>query len=394
MNKHEWIKFEKGNLKDLTIFSTEEYVKNYSDGNTDIEMIDDISTIPLDDKVIFDVGAFIGLSSLLFSKLSGIKGKVIAFEPNEFNRDRIAKNFEKNQEFANKIKIYPYALSNENNQTKIIISSNIEGPSSTSRLYNAHAKIASENLPPGFMDATVETKKLDDFVSQTKIIPDIIKVDIEGAEHLMLLGSLDTLKKYHPILYIEIHSEFCAIKCYEILKSCNYDIEIIHEELDNRIMIKAVYSNKEKHDDDKKYFESKLAFESVNKKIKKINEKIDVIEESLKTFIFVEETMKKVENSLKKLEENSLEILKDKDNELNITKNQLEETMKKVENSLKKLEENSLEILKDKDNELNITKNQLEETKRELSSIYLSKSWNFIKPFRVMKNKLKRSGKI
>ena len=40
-----------------------------------------------------------------------------------------------------------------------------------------------------------------------------------GAEYDFLLGALETMKKYRPIFYIEIHSEFCAIRCFEILRS-------------------------------------------------------------------------------------------------------------------------------------------------------------------------------
>lgn len=86
----------------------------------------------------------------------------------------------------------------------------------------------------------MKTITLDDFVEEYKIVPSIMKVDIEGAEHLFLLGASNVLKKYNPIIYMETHSEFCAIRCYEILKNHNYSIEIINEEEDNRIMIKAV----------------------------------------------------------------------------------------------------------------------------------------------------------
>jgi hypothetical protein len=73
-----------------------------------------------------------------------------------------------------------------------------------------------------------------------------MKIDIEGAEHIMLAGAIKTITKYKPVIYIEIHSEYCAIVCYEIFSDLNYDISVIHEEEDNRLMIKASFNNKHK----------------------------------------------------------------------------------------------------------------------------------------------------
>jgi len=47
---------------------------------------------------------------------------------------------------------------------------------------------------------------LDEFVERTGIIPDVIKVDIEGAEVDFLRGGLRTLKKHKPSLFIETHN--------------------------------------------------------------------------------------------------------------------------------------------------------------------------------------------
>ncbi|MBP8689338.1 FkbM family methyltransferase, partial [Patescibacteria group bacterium] len=105
----------------------------------------------------------------------------------------------------------------------------------------SHSTLRDSELPSGFEEVVVEVKTLDTFVRESQEVPDIIKVDIEGAEYDFLLGALETIKKYRPIFYIEIHSEFCAIRCFEILRSEGYSVTIINEEPDNRIMIKAEY---------------------------------------------------------------------------------------------------------------------------------------------------------
>lgn len=240
------IKFEEGTLKGVSLLLTEEYKRiAYPSGNTDLQMINDISINSPSGKIIFDVGTFVGASSLIFSKLVGLKGKVLGFEPNPFNRNRSFINISNNPSLSKNIYIYPIAMGEDEGDREMLLSSEIDsGYSSTSRLKGSHSKLHDSELPEGFEKILVKVKTLDAFVKENKIIPDIIKVDIEGAEHNFLLGGLETLRKYKPVLYIEIHSEYCAIRCFEILRSVGYSVTIINEEADNRIMIKAEYMDK------------------------------------------------------------------------------------------------------------------------------------------------------
>jgi len=241
----EWVLFKEGVLEGISLFLAEEYKKSvYPKGNTDIQMMKDISNMKSTGKTIFDVGTFIGASALVFSKFVGEKGRVIGFEPNSFNRNRCFLNFSHNPSLAENIFIYPYALGKDNIDEKMVLSSEIDmGYSSTSRLKGSHSTLQDSKLPSGFEEVVVEVKTLDTFVKESEEIPEIIKVDIEGAEYDFLLGALETLRKYKPIFYIEIHSEYCAIRCFEILKSEGYSVTIINEEPDNRIMIKAECNN-------------------------------------------------------------------------------------------------------------------------------------------------------
>jgi hypothetical protein len=118
------------------------------------------------------------------------------------------------------------------------------GHSSTSRLEGSHSTIHGSDLPDGFEDVEVEVKTLDTFVAETNILPDILKVDIEGAEYDFLLGAAETIKKVHPIFYMELHSQYCAAKCAEFLVLEGYLIKVLHEEEDSRVMILAEYTNK------------------------------------------------------------------------------------------------------------------------------------------------------
>lgn len=245
INDKHWIHFKSGNLSDLYLYTTDNYSENYQDGNADKEMMVSISDKNATGKVIFDVGAFIGADSLVFAKLVGSNGKVIAFEPNHYNFRRIEKNIQKNIDYVNNIKVYPFALSDNNDKTKMLLSKEIDnGYSSTSRLEGSHSTIRNSDLPDGFEMVEVEVKTLDTFVDEEKILPDMLKVDIEGAEYNFLLGSIDTIRKCHPTFYIEFHSEYCATKCTEFLVLEGYSIKVLHEEDDNRVMVLAEYTNR------------------------------------------------------------------------------------------------------------------------------------------------------
>ena len=125
-------------------------------------------------KVIFDVGAYIGASSLIFSKLVGKKGKVVAFEPNPYNQRRIEKNLQKNATYRENVTVYPIALSVNNGKTKMLLSKEIDNSySSTSRLEGSHSTIHGSELPDGFEDVEVEVNTLDTFVAENNILPDI-----------------------------------------------------------------------------------------------------------------------------------------------------------------------------------------------------------------------------
>ena len=52
----------------------------------------------------------------------------------------------------------------------------------------------------------VETVTLDSLVDAGFPPPDMIKVDVEGAESLVLAGAMGVLRKYRPVLLVELHN--------------------------------------------------------------------------------------------------------------------------------------------------------------------------------------------
>jgi FkbM family methyltransferase len=51
----------------------------------------------------------------------------------------------------------------------------------------------------------VESVALDDFLQSKGVVPDVIKVDVEGAEMDVLKGMRQTLQDHKPTLFLEVH---------------------------------------------------------------------------------------------------------------------------------------------------------------------------------------------
>lgn len=234
----EWYTFNKGDLKDISLLLNDGYLINYEDGFHDREMYEHLKRIEPSPKIIFDVGGFMGMSSLLFSKLLPNTENILCFEPNPWNYNRILANLSHNPEYAEKIALYDIAFGSENKEENMLLSESIDnGHSSTSQLLEGDGTNYSHKQLTefGFHSQTVNVLKLDDFVSKTGIIPDIIKLDIEGAEALFLMGAYQTLQNHKPQLYIEFHSVMATLRSMRLLCTLGYQISVLKQEPDQRV---------------------------------------------------------------------------------------------------------------------------------------------------------------
>jgi len=165
---------------------------------------DTLSWIDSLDKssILWDIGANIGLYSIYAAKCRNIK--VFAFEPSVFNLEFLAKNININKLQQNVI-IVPVALSDKNDINLFKMNSPLWGGalSAFGVNYDQHGQnynSAFEYSIPGLRaDNVVETFNIP--------MPDYIKIDVDGIEHLILNGAEKILKEVKGIL-IEIDDDF------------------------------------------------------------------------------------------------------------------------------------------------------------------------------------------
>ncbi|MEN9921549.1 MAG: hypothetical protein RLZZ517_527 [Candidatus Parcubacteria bacterium] len=233
-----WKQVRNGLLSGINIYTTEgSPIDDMFEKNHDTAMFAFIK----EGMNIFDVGAHVGYDSMCFSKISRT-GKIVSYEPNIFNLERMKLILSKNKDLESNIIINNIALSDTQKHVDFIFTDNIEGGTSSGSFTDdadtLFPKDSYEKLG-GFRRVQVKTDSLDNQIHQIGIKPDVIKIDVEGAESAVLNGAKETLKDIKPLLLIEIHSIKNMFDVYTILIEYNYKIEIIKQEKDGRCFIKA-----------------------------------------------------------------------------------------------------------------------------------------------------------
>lgn len=136
--------------------------------------------------IVFDVGAYIGDTSLWFSKLVGPEGKVYSFEPEPTNFKRLMGNIQRN-DVKN---VIPLQLGLSDQEEEMVVTSG--GGSST--------------LVKSQEGTSVKVTTIDNFLRANDLPSvDFIKMDVEGFESHILTGAKETLKEKSPKLAVCVY---------------------------------------------------------------------------------------------------------------------------------------------------------------------------------------------
>jgi FkbM family methyltransferase len=138
-----------------------------------------------------DIGANFGLHALLACQLAGPRGKVLAVEPVPANLALLRRNLSLNG-FANRCTVAAMALTDGSADS---VEMTIEPGLSLVASLAENFKGEKVHVPTG---------TLDNLLAGEDRVPDLIKIDVEGAEHEVLKGAVKTLQKGPPLI-IEVH---------------------------------------------------------------------------------------------------------------------------------------------------------------------------------------------
>jgi FkbM family methyltransferase len=147
--------------------------------------------------VFVDVGAHIGYYSLKAASAVGTGGHVIAVEPNPPTVRELEDNIRASG--ATVISVQPVACSDAETTLDLF---------AAPRVNTGQTSLSQANASQGGQAVTtyhVRARPLDDIVKDTGVSRvDVVKIDVEGAEMLVLKGSVGTLARYHPVLMVEL----------------------------------------------------------------------------------------------------------------------------------------------------------------------------------------------
>ncbi len=146
---------------------------------------------------VIEIGGHIGFVSQYFSRLVGIDGKVIVFEPGSNNLPYIQRNL------TNKpnVVLESMAVSNNVGEASFYEDSNSGQNNSLLNDYKNAISVAKsqyENLVLNTRIVSVTT--VDSYVELRQLSCDFIKIDIEGLELNALLGASKTLQRIKGLM--------------------------------------------------------------------------------------------------------------------------------------------------------------------------------------------------
>jgi len=202
------------------------------------ETLDWIDEMPTG-SILWDIGANVGLYSCYAAKKRNCK--VFAFEPSVFNLELLAKNIFINN-LTDLVTIIPLPLSNMMAINKLNMT-NTEwgGALSTFGQDFGHDGLP---MPKVFSFPTIGLSMVDAAEKLMIPMPNFIKMDVDGIEHLILEGGVPILHKVQGVL-IEINDQFLlqSDEATKYLRSAGFYLkEKLHAEYFNDVENSAKYT--------------------------------------------------------------------------------------------------------------------------------------------------------
>jgi FkbM family methyltransferase len=165
-------------------------------------------------KDVLDVGANIGLHTVLFSKLINSDKKVLAFEPTPNALKYLRKNLELNH-CDSRVMLYDGIATNNSGVFELNVIEGMEEYSAIGQINHPNAKDKKS------IAIKVSGNTVDALVKQHNLNPGFIKIDTEGAEYFVFQGAKETICKFKPVIISELSGQLLKTQGY----TCNHIFE-------------------------------------------------------------------------------------------------------------------------------------------------------------------------
>jgi FkbM family methyltransferase len=197
-------------------------VQGYYVGEIEYHLVRYVLSLLHSGFVMFDIGAHHGLFTLVAAyelKKRGWDGVIHSFEPSPKNFELLSFNVQQN-ELGKLVQLYPEAVGDQVQTSNLQIN---EMENSDNRVhFNGEVRSGGNSENVSIRPVNVTT--VDTFIDSVPHI-DLIKVDVQGAEPLVLTGAEKTIQTHRPVLVIEAVQEWPSTKrIREFLVDHNYRI--------------------------------------------------------------------------------------------------------------------------------------------------------------------------
>jgi FkbM family methyltransferase len=159
--------------------------------------------------VVLDIGANIGSFTVVFARLTGPKGVVLAFEPERHSHNCLCGNVAINN--LKNVYIYNNAIGKET-KTKVF-------PDNNPDEFGNHGGFCFKSLGNNKNGYPVSIVSLDSLKLENI---DFIKIDVEGMEPDVIEGGKETIKKLKPIIHAETDRQPASDETIKLLKDLGY----------------------------------------------------------------------------------------------------------------------------------------------------------------------------
>jgi len=166
---------------------------------------------------VFDIGANFGLYAVVAARTVGEHGKVFAFEPATV-RKALADHVRLNG-VEDRVEVVPMIVTDEPGEAEL-------WEPDDARLASVSREAAERTQA-----STVHTERattVDEFCEARNVVPDVVKIDVEGAEASVVRGSRKFLERRHGSIILEVHPWVLASLgeqeqgIFDVLRSCGW----------------------------------------------------------------------------------------------------------------------------------------------------------------------------
>jgi FkbM family methyltransferase len=162
---------------------------------------------PQPGQVFLDIGAYVGWYVIQAARAVGLSGQVVAIEPDHRNRSQLENNI--NLNVITNATIVPLAAWSHAGKV---------------RWQRDSAEPVWHKIDESSGSGLVDAVTVDDLVRRFALTRvDWIKLDVEGAEVEVLKGAEQSIRRFHPALFIEVHGTLHALEAF--LKQFGYSFD-------------------------------------------------------------------------------------------------------------------------------------------------------------------------